>query len=193
LEILEGRLMQGEVSVDPGVADRPVFIYKAGRVELPLQGTSSMVGELASLDLWIKHLIRPGDLLIIDEPEAHLHPENQRNIARVLVRLVRAGVKVICPTHSPLILHQVSNHLLASAADEKVRSEADFSDHDLLDVDEVGVYLFDLKDAATTVSPVPIEPGFGISEEEFVRVAEAIGDQSYRLSPSAPARPTSAE
>jgi AAA15 family ATPase/GTPase len=31
-------------------------------------------------------------------------------------------------------------------------------------------------------SGIPIEVGFGISEEEFVKVAEDIGEQTYRLS-----------
>jgi predicted ATPase len=186
LDILEGRMFKGQVSMQRTRAERPVILYSSGDVELPLPRASSMVAELAPLDLWIKYILAPGDLLIIDEPEAHLHPENQRNIARVLVRLVRAGVRVICPTHSSFILHQVSNHILASQADAETRAKLGFTEDDLLTSDDVGVYLFDAQADGTRITGVPIEPEVGISEEEFVRVAEAIGDETYRLSLALP-------
>jgi hypothetical protein len=185
LDVLEGTILQGQVSVADTARERSSLLYETGGVSLPVQRASSMVAELAPLDLWIKHLLRPGDLLVIDEPEAHLHPENQRHIARVLVRLVNAGVRVICPTHSSLIVHQLSNHLLANDASVADRTRLGFDDVDLLDSSMIGVYLFDKKPDGTHIRQVPIEPGFGISEEEFVSVAEAIGDESYRLSKSA--------
>jgi predicted ATPase len=140
-----------------------------------------MVAELAPLDILLRRRLRPGDFLIIDEPEAHLHPENQRRIARVIVRLVRVGVRVVCTTHSSTFLHQISNHLLASAASADARMSLGFDKNDVIVSDEVGVYLFGKSKAGTRVRSVPIEPGFGISEDEFVRVAEEIGDESYTL------------
>ena len=187
LRILEGQMLRGRVSIrDRGVGP-PLVMYQSGSVRLPIQRASSMIGELAPLDLWIKNLLQPGDLLIIDEPEAHQHPENQRKIAQVMVRLVRAGVKVLCTTHSPMILHQTSNHLLAAEARAKGQEVSGFTDDDLISPEEVGVYLFDDKGGdGTVISPVPIEPGFGISEDEFVRVSEAIGDETFRLSMALP-------
>ena len=182
LEILEGQVFNGTVSLEPSESTQPLLLYSAENVRVPLQRASSMVAELAPLDLWLKYLLVPGDVLIIDEPEAHLHPENQRRIARVLVRLVRAGVKVICPTHSSLILHQITNHLLATQADADSREALGFTGDDLITGDEIGVYLFDLQSDGATVSSVPIDSTFGISEEEFVKVAEAIGEETYRLS-----------
>lgn len=186
LELLEKGVFHGQVSVDERMPGQPRFAYNSEAGAFPLQRASSMVAELTPLDFWIKHLVLPGDLLIIDEPEAHLHPENQRLIARVLVRLVRAGVRVLCTTHSSLILHQLSNQILAKDVPPIVREEEHLEDMDLLDSSEIGVYLFDLRSDGTVVSPVPIEPGFGISEDEFVRVATAIGDQTFRLSMEQP-------
>jgi ABC-type cobalamin/Fe3+-siderophores transport system ATPase subunit len=122
-------------------------------------------------------------MLVIEEPEAHLHPENQRRVARALVRLVRAGVTVLCTTHSPLILHQVSNHILASRADPARRKELGFTEEDLLREEEVGAYLFRMREdgRGSEIQPLRIEPDFGIPEDEFVRVSEAIGEETYRL------------
>ena len=125
------------------------------------------------------HLLGKGDVLIIDEPEAHLHPENQRLIARVLVRLMNAGVRVVCATHSSLILHQMSNHTLATASGRL--DEVGFAEHDRLDLDNIGVYLFELSEDGTHVKEVEVDAEFGISEDEFVRVADQIGDETYQL------------
>jgi hypothetical protein len=142
-----------------------------------------MAEELAPLVLWIKHLLNPREMLVIEEPEAHLHPENQRRVARALVRLARAGVTVLCITHSPLIVHQVSNHILASQADPARREEVGFTEEDLLREEEVGAYLFQTrKDGrGSEIQPLRIELGFGVPEDEFVRVAEEIGEETYRL------------
>jgi predicted ATPase len=126
--------------------------------------------------------LRGGDLLVIEEPEAHLHPENQRRIATLMVRLARMGVYVLCTTHSDIILHQVSNHLLLGEALQKGYEIPEFDpDLDRLDYNEVGVYLFRMEGDGSVIEPVRLEPGFGIPQDEFVRVAEAIGSQTYTL------------
>jgi hypothetical protein len=183
LDLLEEQVFRGRISFETSRPELPLILYKAGAVEVPLQRASSMIAELAPLDLWLKYLLEPGDLLIIDEPEAHLHPENQRMIARVLVRLIRSGVKVLIPTHSSLILHQISNQILASSLSVEAREKYnfDFTQDDLISSDEVGVYLFDVRSDGTYIEPVPIEPEAGISEEEFIRVAESIGEETYQL------------
>ncbi len=195
LEVLEGELLRGVVDFSsPDSEPIPDIVYRIrmGRkkMEIPIRRASSTVGELAPLVLWIKHLLEPRDMLIIEEPEAHLHPENQRRVARALVRLARAGVTVLCTTHSPLILHQISNHLLAARADPSRRKKMGFTEHDLLREDEVGVYLFRMREdgRGSEIEPLAVIPGFGIPEDEFVRVSEAIGEETYRLTSPLAAR-----
>ncbi|MEZ4226673.1 MAG: DUF3696 domain-containing protein [Polyangiaceae bacterium] len=43
---------------------------------------------------------RPGDLVLIETPEAHLHPAAQHRIAALFVELARLGRQVIVETHS---------------------------------------------------------------------------------------------
>ncbi len=182
LSALEEDIFRGNVSMKTSGPTDAQLLYRSGAGSIPIERASSMVAELAPLDLWIKHVVEPGDLLIIDEPEAHLHPENQRKIARVLVRLIRAGVRVVCPTHSSLILHQLSNLLLASNLPPDERSALGYAGADILNKEDIGVYLFDCQTDGTVVREVPIDEEFGISEEDFLPVLEAIGDETYRIS-----------
>lgn len=50
---------------------------------------------------------RPGALVIIENPEAHLHPRGQVRIAELLARAAAHGVQVIVETHSDHILNGV--------------------------------------------------------------------------------------
>lgn len=47
----------------------------------------------------------PGDLLIIENPEAHLHPAGQSAIAALLARAAQEGVQIIVETHSDHVLN----------------------------------------------------------------------------------------
>jgi hypothetical protein len=188
LEVLERDLLGGTVDFShPKGLPVPEIVYRAqakrGKLDVPIWRASSMAEELAPLILWIKHLLNPGEMLVIEEPEAHLHPESQRRVARALVRLVRAGVTVLCITHSPLIVHQVSNHILASRADPARLEEVGFTEEDLLREEEVGACLFRMrKDGrGSEIQPLRVELGFGVPEDEFVEVAEEIGAETYRL------------
>jgi len=50
---------------------------------------------------------RPGQILIVDSPEAHLHPRGQSRIGRFLAQVACSGVQVIVETHSDHVLNGV--------------------------------------------------------------------------------------
>jgi len=50
---------------------------------------------------------RPGQLIVIDSPESHLHPSAQSQMGRILAMLASAGVQIIVETHSDHLLNGV--------------------------------------------------------------------------------------
>ena len=173
-------LMEGTISAE-GDEIVPTLKYRQGDRAIAIRHASSMVADLAPLAIWIDRLIAPGDLLIVDEPESHLHPEAIRLVARVLIRLANSGVRVVCATHSSVLLHEISNCVLRDAT--AAEAERGYTDHDRLAVDNLAVHSFKRRasDGVTQVEQVTIDPQFGIPEDEFLKVAEDLTDDSARL------------
>ena len=110
-ETLETNVLQGAVRTGRSETGYPDFSYRprGWLSDLPLMRASSMVSELAPVVLYLRHVVRQGDVLIIEEPESHLHPAMQTALARELARMVRAGVRVIVTTHSEWFLEALAN------------------------------------------------------------------------------------
>jgi ABC-type multidrug transport system ATPase subunit len=53
---------------------------------------------------FMKNLLDEGDIFIIDEPAATLHPLAQREVMAELTELVKRGIKVVYSTHSPYLI-----------------------------------------------------------------------------------------
>ena len=172
---LESEVLAGKIIARPLLSGYPEFFYQphGAKEEIHLNQTSSMVSELAPLVLFLRGLVRPGDTLIIEEPEAHLHPGAQADMAVILARLVRAGVRVIITTHSDWLLQEISNLTLEGLLAEETDEPASW-----LLPDEVGVWHFQ-KDEP--VKEIPFHPRKGISPEDYEDVAEGLYNRSVNL------------
>lgn len=68
---------------------------------IPLSLTAMGISNLGLIEILIRNnIIKPGSFLIIDEPEAHLHPKWQVALMDVLYKIAAAGANVIVATHS---------------------------------------------------------------------------------------------
>ena len=184
IRFIENNVLKGEVDLDESSElPRPDVTYKTEAGKFTLNQTSSMVSELAPLILFLKYLVRPGDLLILEEPESHLHPAAQRQLARGIVRLVNAGVKVLITTHSDIIISQVNNLLALRQASPELIGQGGFEPEDFLQPEQVGAYLFQYSQEQGGCETVQLEidPDTGIDEDEFAAVFEAIYDESIAL------------
>ena len=110
---LEEEVLTGSIHMERSEVQYPRFYYtprdwKEGET-LPLMNASSMISELAPVVLYLRHVVDAGDLLIIEEPESHLHPAMQVAFIRNLAEAVRAGIRVLITTHSEWVLEEVAN------------------------------------------------------------------------------------
>lgn len=181
----ERELIKGEVvirALDEYLG--PEIKYNFMEAEIPLHRASSTVSELAPLFLYLKYYIEPNTILIIEEPEAHLHPQSQQILAKYLVKMIRKGVKIIITTHSEYLLRQISNFILLS----KIKPEARikryrYKKDDFLKPDEVSVYVFkyDKNSKAYKTAEVEVSENEGISDEEFVKIHESLYEEEFKL------------
>ena len=84
------------------------------QIDVPFYLASSSIKSLFLIDIYINHIAEKRGLLVIDEPELNLHPDNQRKMASLLARLVNAGVKVLITTHSDYIIRELNNRIMLS-------------------------------------------------------------------------------
>ncbi|MEO1927147.1 MAG: AAA family ATPase, partial [Nautiliaceae bacterium] len=86
---------------------------------LELHITSSATVELLPIIVFLKHFVTLQDkLLIIEEPEAHLHPKAQIHIARFISLMVNYGIKVLITTHSDYIINELNNLIKLNFTDK---------------------------------------------------------------------------
>ena len=79
---------------------------------------------------------KPGSLLLIENPEAHLHPRGQSKLAELIALTAQSGVQVIIETHSDHIF----NGILKAVSSSKVEKE------------NVKVHYFELDETNTSIN-----------------------------------------
>ena len=191
---------------EPEIAYIEEMIYRGGRLEqtgiaeefsfrvsdrlpaIDLVATGSGVLSTAPLVILLKRLLVPGDMVILDEPEANLYPEAQVFMANALCMLVNRGLRVLITTHSPYILSQIDNLILAEqkARNERIREllqQYRIPEQALIHADKVAVYVFNTDGSVKSgVSEGIIdEASFALASdavESFYQELNALEDES---------------
>ena len=176
---LETELLEGKIEVKRPTSEAyPEFLYRPDQSDEPLRmsHSSAMVSELAPLVFLLRGIIKQGDLLIIEEPESHLHPDLQTKIAHILARLVRAGVRVVITTHSNYLLQQIGNLIREGELQKLGESTSESADY--LKAEEVGAWQFHKNKPVTELAFDLVE---GIEPEDHLDIAEDLYNQSAGL------------
>jgi len=146
--LLEKQILSGEVNFstpEPDPKREILFTPNQGGM-LEIAATSSMVKELSPLVLYLRYLAKPGELVIIDEPEMNLHPEAQAKLIEFLAMLVNAGLHVLITTHSPYVVDHLANLIAAAKNEDQETIRHEFylqRSEAFIPQDKVSVYLVD--------------------------------------------------
>lgn len=173
---LEKQLTPGRIEFVEGKQEAPEIYFREPKVgRIGLHRTSSMISELAPIILLLRYLVNKGETVIIEEPESHMHPGAQREIAKILVKLVKRGAKILITTHSDYLLQQISNLVALSSKPDSQKQKLGYTEDDLISPHEVGAYLFERPsyERASNVRELTVGEN-GILEEEFGNIAEAL-------------------
>ena len=174
---IEEAILGGSVGVERSATiNYPRFTYRPDgwKNDLPLMNASSMVSELAPVVLYLRHMVAPGQVLIVEEPESHLHPAMQVEFIRQLAALVKAGFRVLVTTHSEWLLEELANIVRRSYL-HKTREAKRNGDDVALGADQVGAWLFEPKrrPKGSVVSEIRLDES-GLFPSGFEEVAAAL-------------------
>ena len=182
---LEDEILSGIVRLERTEIDFPSFVYRpyGWERDLPLTNSSSMVTELLPIVLYLRHVVQGSDLLIIEEPEAHLHPESQATFTRQLVAAVQAGIRVLITTHSEWILEELAN--LVRLSELPIDRRDGIEDPEIaLSPDQLGAWFFEPKQDAggSVVREISLDEDSATFPAGFGLVTESLYNRWVEIS-----------
>lgn len=191
-ELIEKGILQGEVKITR-TGDVEFISDKVGKTKhLPIHLTSSIVKTMSSLVIYLKHIARKGDLLIIDEPEMNFHPNVQISLLRIFTILTKLDLRIIISTHSDYMIRELNNLIMAGTIykkDAQLVKELGYEESMLLNKNDIAVKYFNygrLKRLLDVVDVKVEDDGFAIESidntiNEQNRITETLFDRLQEI------------
>ncbi|MBV1837951.1 AAA family ATPase [Acetobacter estunensis] len=151
---------------------------------IPLSSTSSLVTELAALSIFQRQMSSP-IFLIFEEPEAHLHLEAQREMAKHLAQFVNAGNDILITTHSDTFIQQINNLICISDHPEKDELKRKFSllPDEEIQRNKISAYDFVCKEGRTVAEKLNLTPT-GFVAESLNKVLIKLAEETFYITES---------
>lgn len=190
---IEGTVLKGKIEYDYE-KKKLYYTPDNTNLRLDLSATSSMVSEIGPVVTYIRHILTEGmgalkslrsrsgrflpptimailkkspdrkQILIIEEPEAHLHPLNQIKMTELYAELTKIGVIVVMTSHSNYVFNKVSNLVMSGT----------------LSPNSVRCDLFDMGEGGSSGLAQEIDE-FGIDDKNFVDASELLLNEKLAL------------
>lgn len=153
-----------------------IFEMKEKSRKMEIIHAASMIKELSPLYLIIKEEITPTSLLVVEEPESHLHPGAQNILMEIFVEMVNKDVSLILTTHSDILIRKLGN-IIARYKLKDIESELNSINPKL-----ISIYCLngDFEGSTSSIIPIP-EDGLFDELPEFDHVIKELYDESISI------------
>ncbi|WP_163210677.1 AAA family ATPase [Bacteroides sp. 519] len=156
-------------------------------LEIPVTAAASSIKELAPLTLFLKKYPADESSILLEEPEAHLHPTRQVKVADLVGCAIQEGCHMQITTHSDYFLRRINNLMMAFQLKNRdpehykqFKSKWNLVDECLIDPANVNAYLFQRrKDGSTEIikqdisnDGIPFDSFFNVIEEDILTSRE---------------------
>lgn len=101
-------ILEGNVAVN----DNKYIYYMNDGGPLPISAAAASVKEIVPLELIAEKTNVANDAILIEEPEAHLHPQKQRMAADIIAAFFNAGAHLQITTHSDYFIGRINELML---------------------------------------------------------------------------------
>lgn len=108
-------ILEGEVN-----KEETTYIYTTNDASMPVSAAAASIREIAPLQILAKKQDVSRCAILVEEPEAHLHPLKQRMMADIIGALSHNGAIMQITTHSDYFLRRL-NELIMFAKAKRLR------------------------------------------------------------------------
>lgn len=160
------------------------FIYESKTEPMPISAAAASIREAAVFELIAEKTQLDKDAILIEEPEAHLHPLKQRQMADLIACMLKAGACMQVTTHSDYFLRRLNEIIMLSqlygtfvndSNFSKLCVECGISEDILLNATDINSYVLQKQeDGTSSVIKQDIQEGipftsFGSALEKSIR------------------------
>jgi predicted ATPase len=104
-------IISGNFEIENGKFFYHKRITDNASIKLEMENTATGIKSFGIIQLLNENkFFTKKNLLILDEPEVHLHPKWQLKMSKVIVELVRKGVKILVNSHSPYMIEALQKY-----------------------------------------------------------------------------------
>ncbi|WP_353237602.1 AAA family ATPase [Limnohabitans sp.] len=149
----------------------------AAKQRFTMNEASSSIRALLDVGFYLRCKAEPGDLFILDEPELNLHPKNQRAFARLVAKMVNAGIKVFITTHSDYLVKEINTLIMLNqqtAHTRAVQNQHGYADNELINPNRVRLYI-------TALESVKLSGAARSSKIRTLRLANIHADRGIEV------------
>lgn len=181
LTFIDDNIINGSLSK---VGNSMHYTPKDSNQSLPIFLSSSLVSELAPICQILSGIQRI-NYILYDEIETCQHPTKQLQLARLIVRMVNSGYKMIVSTHSDTMAAAINNLITLSLKKnkKKIAEDLGYTEDDLLKSTNVHAYQFLVEDGKTKVKELSnnFSIGVGFDFDLFNKANDKIYHDAVRI------------